>query len=107
MKIVIEKESIITVFAVSLYAITGGDYEDIKETVTELVEKMSYTPLPRRHGRLGDLDALEKEMVNGIKAGNFEEGYETFTNINNVDDCVKCVKYADAIIEADKEGEQE
>lgn len=61
------------------------------------------TPLPKGHGRLGDLDALEKEIVNGIKAGNYEEGYETFAHINNMDDCVECVKYADTIIEADKE----
>ena len=63
------------------------------------------TPLPKGHGRLGDLDALEKEIVNGIKAGNYEEGYETFAHINNMDDCVECVKYADTIIEADKEEE--
>ena len=60
------------------------------------------TPLPKGHGRLGDLDALEQEMINGIKAGNYEEGYEDYFNINSVDDCVECVRYADAIIEADK-----
>lgn len=60
------------------------------------------TPLPKGYGRLGDLDALETEMVNGIRAGNYEEGYETFAHINNMDDCVECVKYADTIIEADK-----
>lgn len=60
------------------------------------------TPLPKGHGRLGDLDALEKEIVNGIKAGNYEEGYETFAHINDMDDCIECVKYADTIIEADK-----
>ena len=65
---------------------------------------MNGTPLPKGHGRLGDLDALETEMVNGIKAGNYEEGYETFAHINDMDDCVECVKYADTIIEADKEG---
>ena len=62
------------------------------------------TPLPKGHGRLGDLDALEKEIVNGIKAGNYEEGYETFAHINDMDDCIECVKYTDTIIEADKEG---
>ena len=59
------------------------------------------TPLPKGHGRLGDLDALETEIVNGIRAGNYEEGYETFVHINNIDDCVDCVRYADVIIEAD------
>lgn len=59
------------------------------------------TPLPKGHGRLGDLDALEKEMIGGIRAGNFEEGYETFTHINDMNDCVECVRFADTIIEAD------
>lgn len=67
---------------------------------------MNGTPLPKGHGRLGDLDALETEMVNGIKAGNYEEGYETFAHINDIDDCVECVKYADTIIEADKENKE-
>jgi len=61
------------------------------------------TPLPKGHGRLIDADALEKEIVNGIKAGNYEEGYETFAHINDMDDCLECVKYADTIIEADKD----
>ena len=59
------------------------------------------TPLPKGHGRLGDLDALEKDMVNGIKAGNYEDGYDNYSHINNMDDCVECVKYADTIIKAD------
>ena len=63
------------------------------------------TPLPKGHGRLGDLDALETEMVNGIHAGNYEEGYETFSHIVDMDDCVDCVRYTDTIIEADKESE--
>ena len=54
------------------------------------------------HGRLGDLDALEKELINGIRAGNLEEGYEQFDNINCLDDCVETVRYADTIIEADE-----
>jgi hypothetical protein len=60
-------------------------------------------PLPKGHGRLGDLDALETEMENGIRAGNYEEGYEEFAHINNMDDCVDCVRYATTIIKADKE----
>ena len=58
--------------------------------------------LPKGHGRIGDLDALEQEMVNGIKASNFEDGYDDYPHINNVDDCVECVRYAETIIEADK-----
>lgn len=63
------------------------------------------TPLPKGHGRLGDLDTLETEMVSGIKAGNYVEGYEEYGNINNMDDCVDCIKHAPTIIEADKESE--
>jgi len=59
-------------------------------------------PLPKGHGRLGDLDELEKEMANGIKAGLIIEGYEEYSNINDIDDCLECVKYAPTIIEADK-----
>lgn len=61
------------------------------------------TPLPKGHGRLGDLDKLEKDMQNGIMAGLLEEGYEQYTRIFNVDDCVERVQWADTIIEADKE----
>lgn len=74
------------------YSLTSRVYEAIANGI----------PLPKGHGRLGDLDALEKEIINGIKAGNYEEGYEKFQNINDMDDCVECVKYADTIIEADK-----
>jgi hypothetical protein len=58
--------------------------------------------LPNGHGRLGDLNALETEMENGIRAGNYEEGYEEFAHINNMDDCIDCVRYAPTIIEADR-----
>ncbi len=61
------------------------------------------TQLPKGHGRIGDLDALEQEILNGIKAGNYEDGYDNYSHINNIDDCVDCVRYADAIIEAEKE----
>ena len=57
------------------------------------------TPLPEHHGRLGDLDALEAEMINGIKAGNYEEGYEEYAHINDMDDCIECVRYEPTIIE--------
>ena len=58
--------------------------------------------LPIHHGRLGDLDALEANMEGGIKAGMCEEGYEKFGNINDVDDCLECVRFADTIIPAEK-----
>ena len=78
----------------------------MKEAESVALSIIGGAKLPKGHGRLGDLDALEKEIVNGIKAGNYEEGYEAFANINNMDDCVECVKYADTLIEADKESEE-
>lgn len=59
--------------------------------------------VPNKHGDLIDRDALKQEMLNGIKAGNLEEGYEMYANINTVDDCVECVRWADAVIEAEDE----
>ena len=38
--------------------------------------------LPESHGRLIDADELIAEMINGIRAGNLEEGYEGYQNIN-------------------------
>lgn len=59
--------------------------------------------VPEPHGDLVDRNILEQELRNGIKAGNLEEGYEHYANINNMDDCVECVKYADTVIEAEGE----
>jgi len=59
-------------------------------------------PLPKGHGRLGDLDALKMEIDNGIKAGNYEDGYENYGHINDMDDCLETVRFAETIIEADK-----
>ena len=61
------------------------------------------TVLSKGHGRLGDLDKLERDMKNGINAGLLMDGYEDYTNINSVDDCVFCVECADTVLEADKE----
>lgn len=91
------------------------DYDDILngETKASALNYATFhairngTPLPKGHGRLGDLDALEKEMTCGIKAGNLEEGYEEYENINTLDDCVDTVRYADTIIEADHENTKE
>lgn len=58
------------------------------------------TPLPKRHGRLGDLDKLKKRIEGGIKAAFYEDGYEKYGHINNLDDCIECIEWADTIIEA-------
>ncbi len=60
------------------------------------------TPLPKEHGRLGDLDALEEEMEGGINAGLMIDGYEDYSHINDTEDCLECVKYADALLEANR-----
>lgn len=65
------------------------------------------TPLPKGHGRLVDADKLKMELERGIRAGNYEEGYEKYAHINDMDDCIDAVVYADTIIEADKESENE
>lgn len=87
------------------WLVNGFPDEDDFKKCYELVIKG--TPLPKNHGRLGDLDALEKEIVNGIKAGNYEEGYDNYAHINNMYDCVDCVRYADTIIEAEGENGKE
>lgn len=41
--------------------------------------------------------ALLEEIENGIKAGNYEEGYEEYPHINDMDDIIECIKYADSV----------
>lgn len=60
-------------------------------------------PLSKGHGRLIDAEILIKDMKNGINAGLLIDGYEKYTNINSVDDCIFCVECADTVLEADKE----
>ena len=59
--------------------------------------------VPEPHGDLIDRNILEQELRNGIKAGNLEEGYEHYANINSMDDCVECVRYTPTVIEAEGE----
>lgn len=61
MKIVIEKDTLVQLFTLVLYPIAGGDYNNVKTTVTDLVEAIIYTPLPTGHGRLIDADELLKK----------------------------------------------
>lgn len=82
------------------------EYDEIDGGV-DILGKPDDCPLvevPTSHGRLIDADELEADMINGIRAGNLEEGYERYQNINDVDDCVDYVRYADTVIEADGEG---
>ena len=83
-------------------------YKKIVADKYVIYDKMFYsikngTPLPKGHGRLIDAEILIKDMKNGINAGLLIDGYEKYTNINSVDDCVFCVECADTVLEADKE----
>ena len=51
-----------------------------------------------------DREKLIKELEYGIRAGNYEDGYENYTHINDVDDCVDTVKYFDKadVVEREK-----
>ena len=42
-----------------------------------------------------DKTKLLTDVDNGIKAGNFEEGYEQYQNINNMDDIIEAIEWAD------------
>lgn len=82
------------------------DVSRVAPTVEEAWKqgKPDWCPLveiPEPYGDLIDRDALVKDLTNGIKAGLLLDGYEEYQNINNTDDCVECVKYADAVIEAE------
>ncbi len=47
--------------------------------------------------KLIDADILMNDIENGIKAGNHEEGYENYPHINNMDDIIETIKYADSV----------
>ena len=51
-----------------------------------------------------DREKLIKELEYGIRAGNYKDGYENYTHINDVDDCVDTVKYFDKadVVEREK-----
>ena len=86
----------------------GKIYTSVRDVPQESVVAIANgTPLPEHHGRLGDLDKLYTEMNNGIKAGLHEDGYENYGHINDMDDCLECVKYADVSIETDKAESEE
>lgn len=61
--------------------------------------------LPEGHGDLVDKSKLLVELECGIKSGNYEEGYEKYPHINDMDDCLDTIKYADTVIPADKDGD--
>ena len=42
-----------------------------------------------------DRTKLLTGVNNGIKAGNYEDGYERYQNINNMDDIIEAIEWAD------------
>jgi hypothetical protein len=49
-------------------------------------------------------DKLVRDLECGIRAGNYEDGYEKYMHINDMDDCVDTVKYFDKadVVEQEK-----
>lgn len=92
MQIVIDKESLITLFTVGFYAICGGDYSDVKNTVIEMLDKVGYTPLPKGHKRLIE-DNFEVGPVFDEEGNRVGYRYVTQYDLDN----------APTIIDADKE----
>lgn len=89
----------------TLQRFTSGTSKMTLESAIKIAEGlgMKIELVHKGHGRLGDLDKLEKDMDNGIMAGLGYEGYEKYGNINYAEDCLELVQCADTIIEADKE----
>lgn len=40
-------------------------------------------------------EKLLTDISNGIRAGNYEDGYEQYQNINNMNDIIETIKYSD------------
>lgn len=64
--------------------------DDLSHMLDELIQSNSDEDYISRK-------ALLEEIENGIKAGNYEEGYEEYPHINNMNDIIECIKYADSI----------
>ena len=70
-------------------------YDTLKRMLDELTEPC---------GDCISRKALLEEIENGIKAGNYEEGYEEYPHINDMDDIIECIKYADSVQPKPKTG---
>lgn len=53
-------------------SIKDGCLKDCIKATTEAI--VNGVILPKGYGRLGDLDALEEDIVNGVQSGNYEKG---------------------------------
>lgn len=67
----------------------SDQYEEVEEIIKALEQEPCEDCISRK--------ALLEEVENGIKAGNYEEGYEEYAHINDMDDIIECIKYADSV----------
>ena len=100
MQIVIDKESLTTLFTVAFYAICGEDYSDVKNTVIELLDKVGYTPLPEGHGKIIDVADLLDRICLDDTDENREDNVGEIITLEDID-------FIPAIIEADMERSDE
>lgn len=70
-----------------------GNMGEQKEALDMAIEALEQQPCEDTISR----KALLEEIENGIKAGNYEEGYEEYPHINDMDDIIECIKYADSV----------
>lgn len=76
------------------------DYYKMEEVCKVAIKALEQDPCEDAISR----QALLEEIKNGIKAGNYEEGYEEYSHINDMDDIIECIKYADSIQPKPKTG---
>ena len=80
-------------------------YDEDGEVITHAI--INSTPLPKHHGRLGDLDALEeyfKGVRKQLKASDYKNGTEFFVRDEMLLNFQQFIHLCDAIIEgSDKE----
>jgi len=69
------------------------DFKKLQAENDDLRKRLEQEPCEDAVSR----QALLEEIENGIKAGNYEEGYEKYSHINDMDDIIECIKYADSI----------
>ena len=70
-----------------------GNMREQKEALDMAIKALEQQPCEDCISR----KALLEEIENGIKAGNYEEGYEEYPHINDMDDIIECIKYADSV----------
>ena len=81
-----------------------SDAEEFEKDFSEIIELADKALEQQPCGDCISRKALLEEIENGIKAGNYEEGYEEYPHINDMDDIIECIKYADSVQPKPKTG---